>query len=90
MKKIIAINASPRTEWNTATLVKEAAKGAKSEGAISFDNPRITDNEKCISCMKCISVCSKNARVLNPAVLEAVSERLSKVCSTRKENELFL
>ncbi len=59
-------------------------------GAISFDNPRITDNEKCISCMKCISVCPKNARALNPAVLSAVSERLSKVCSERKENELFL
>ena len=33
MKKIIAINASPRTTWNTATLVREAAKGAESEGA---------------------------------------------------------
>ena len=29
MKKIIAINCSPRTAWNTATLVREAAKGAE-------------------------------------------------------------
>lgn len=65
------------------------AKGCPAS-AISFDNPRATDNEKCISCMKCISVCPKNARALNPAVLNAVSERLSKVCSERKENELFL
>ena len=65
------------------------AKGCPA-GAIPFDNPRITDNEKCISCMKCISVCPKNARSLNPAVLDAVSERLSKVCSVRKANELFL
>lgn len=65
------------------------AKGCPA-GAISFDNPRITDNEKCISCMKCISVCPRNARSLNPAVLDAVSERLSKVCSVRKANELFL
>ena len=33
MKKIIAINASPRTGWNTAALVREVAKGAEAEGA---------------------------------------------------------
>lgn len=32
MKKIIAINAGPRTGWNTAKLIKEAAKGAKEAG----------------------------------------------------------
>ena len=29
MKKIIAINGSPRAMWNTGTLVREAAKGAE-------------------------------------------------------------
>ena len=33
MKKIVAINGSPRAMWNTGTLVREAAKGAESEGA---------------------------------------------------------
>lgn len=33
MKKIIAVNCSPRTVWNTATLVREAAKGAEAQGA---------------------------------------------------------
>lgn len=33
MKTIVAINASPRTEWNTGTLIRDAADGAKSEGA---------------------------------------------------------
>ena len=33
MKKILAINCSPRTTWNTATLVREAAKGAEGQGA---------------------------------------------------------
>ncbi|MBP3897334.1 MAG: hypothetical protein J6D57_05835 [Mogibacterium sp.] len=33
MKKIVAINCSPRTVWNTATLVKDAAEGAKEKGA---------------------------------------------------------
>ena len=32
MKKIVAINASPRANWNTAQLVKEAVKGAESVG----------------------------------------------------------
>ncbi len=80
------------TKPETATWCIECgicAKGCPA-GAISFDNPRITDNEKCISCMKCISVCPKNARALTPAVLNAVSERLSKVCSERRANELFL
>ena len=42
MKKIVAINASPRTTWNTATLVREAAKGAESKGAeaVIFDLDR--------------------------------------------------
>ena len=33
MKKIVAVNCSPRTAWNTATLVREAAKGAEEHGA---------------------------------------------------------
>ena len=32
MKKIVAINASPRATWNTATLVREATKGAEVYG----------------------------------------------------------
>ena len=55
MKKIVAINCSPRTAWNTATLVREAAKGAEGEGA----EVRIIDLYKlekfsgCVSCFGC-------------------------------------
>ena len=31
--KVIAINGSPRKEWNTATLLKKALEGAVSKGA---------------------------------------------------------
>jgi len=31
--KIIAINGSPRKNWNTATLLEKALKGAASQGA---------------------------------------------------------
>ncbi len=58
--------------------------------AIDFDNPKITDSDKCISCMKCISVCHVKAKCLDKNVLNAISERLGKVCSERKKNELFI
>ena len=55
MKKIIAINASPRTTWNTASLVREAAKGAESEGAEVkvFDLYKLEKFTGCISCFGC-------------------------------------
>ena len=53
--KVTAINTSPRKNWNTATLVKEAAKGAEQTGAevLYFD---LYEQEKftgCISCFGC-------------------------------------
>jgi len=32
MKKLIAINGSPRKKWNTATLLQHALRGAGSKG----------------------------------------------------------
>ena len=55
MKKMVAINCSPRSTWNTATLVREAAKGAEAQGA----QVRVIDLYKlekftgCISCFGC-------------------------------------
>jgi len=55
MKKIAAVNGSPRAAWNTGTLVREAAKGAESEGAeVKIFN--LYDLEKftgCVSCFGC-------------------------------------
>ncbi len=55
MKTIVAINASPRTEWNTGTLIREAAKGAEAEGAEIkiFDLYRLGKYTGCISCFGC-------------------------------------
>ena len=39
MKKIVAINCSPRSAWNTATLVREATKGAEEQGAEMVSSP---------------------------------------------------
>lgn len=55
MKRIVAINASPRVGWNTSTLVKEAAAGAQSEGAQVqyFDLYRLGKYQGCMSCFAC-------------------------------------
>ena len=55
MKKIVVINAGPRTTWNTAALLQEAARGAEAEGAEvkSFDLYKLEKFTGCISCFGC-------------------------------------
>lgn len=55
MKKIIVINASPRKDWNTGSLVREAAKGAVANGAEVkiFDLYKLEKFTGCISCFGC-------------------------------------
>lgn len=59
-------------------------------GAIDVTNPKKTDQEKCISCMRCVAVCPKHARSVNKLMLEAASKKLQAACESRKENEFFL
>ncbi len=53
--KITAINTSPRKNWNTAQLIKEAVKGAESKGAeiVYFDLYQQEKFTGCISCFGC-------------------------------------
>ena len=53
--KVAAINTSPRSNWNTAQLVKEACKGAESVRAEVqyFDLYRQEKFTGCISCFGC-------------------------------------
>ena len=55
MKKIGAINCSPRSTWNTATLVREAAKGAEAQGAKIeiIDLYKLEKFTGCVSCFGC-------------------------------------
>ena len=55
MKKIIAINGSPRSGWNTDILVREAAAGAASAGAEVevIDLYRLEKFTGCVSCFGC-------------------------------------
>ena len=55
MKKTVAINCSPRSGWNTASLVREAAKGAQSRGAevTVIDLYKLEKFTGCVSCFGC-------------------------------------
>lgn len=55
MKKIIAINGSPRSGWNTDMLVREAAAGAASQGAEAeiIDLYKLEHFTGCVSCFGC-------------------------------------
>ena len=77
MKTIVAINASPRVEWNTGTLIREAAKGAEAEGAEIkiFDLYRLEKYTGCISCFGCKLVPNEGKCVCRDGlapVLEAI------------------
>lgn len=58
-------------------------------GAIPMDDPSKTDNDKCMSCMRCISVCPNDSRRLNKLVLAGATQMLKKACSGHKNNELI-
>ncbi len=58
--------------------------------AIDRENPKKVDEKACISCMRCVSVCPHAARKVSPVMLSAASLMLKKVCSERKDCELFL
>ena len=55
MAKVVAINGSPRSKWNTGTLVREAARGAEEAGAQVevVDLYRLEHFTGCISCFGC-------------------------------------
>lgn len=58
--------------------------------AIDRENPKKVEEKTCISCMRCVSVCPHSARKVSPVMLSAASLMLKKVCSERKNCELFL
>ena len=54
MKKFIAINGSPRKNWNTAELLKHAMKGAQDAGAeVELVNLYALNFKGCTSCFAC-------------------------------------
>ena len=59
--KVIALNASPRRDWNTATLLKKALEGAESNGAeTDFIQLNDLSYKGCQSCFGCKTKGSHN------------------------------
>ena len=56
--------------------------------AIPQDHPDQTNTEQCISCMRCIVVCPKHARGLNPIVKAATANKLKKSLFSAKRKPL--
>ena len=58
-------------------------------GAISFEDPKMTNGEACISCMRCVEICPQSARSGNPEKVQMISEKLKMICQPDKANEFF-
>ena len=78
-KKIVVVNASPRLNFNTDTLLTNAAKGAESKGATieKFDLYRLDKYTGCISCFGCKKNVNKGHCIIKDGltkVLDAIRE----------------
>lgn len=58
-------------------------------GAIDPQDSGQVNKDACISCMRCVRVCPHSARKVSSVMLSAVGLALKKVCSDRKECELY-
>lgn len=59
-------------------------------GAISLDDIRNVNKELCVSCMRCVSVCPKEARSIGWLMNKLIALVIKKGCAERKQNELVL
>lgn len=89
----------PYKKAGGAGLVPKADKSCISCGLCAKQCPvkaidpadiKSADSKKCISCMRCVTQCPHSARKVNGAMVAAASLALKKVCSVRKENEIFI
>lgn len=59
--------------------------------AVSEENPRITDAQKCIACLACVKQCPEHSRKVSGPQFDALRERLEKnLLAVRKEPEIFM
>lgn len=97
--KITVPGQFPYREYNGVPLKPKGGKNCTKCGicvkecpmqAIPKDNPSSTDKSKCISCMRCISLCPQHARNVNKILSFVAARKMRKACISRKENQLFL
>lgn len=59
-------------------------------GAIDVQNPKLTDKNKCIGCMRCVAICPTHARSISKVMAGIAAIALKKSCFDRKENVLYI
>jgi len=59
-------------------------------GAIAKSNPRVTDKETCIGCMRCQRLCPQHARDFDGDFMQMMSDKFAPRLGGHKENYLFL
>ena len=76
MKKIVAINGSPRSNGNTAQLIKEAALGAKIENAEVkiIDLYKLEKFTGCVSCFGCMLPPNQGRCICKDGLAEVLEE----------------
>jgi len=58
--------------------------------AIDTANPRMTDKERCISCMRCLALCPRHARDFDSVMMAGTAAAMAPKLGGHKENHLFL
>jgi ferredoxin len=59
-------------------------------GAISPDDSRVIDTQKCITCCACIKGCPRHARAMKPSPVKDAAMRVNRLYGERKEPVFFI
>lgn len=59
-------------------------------GAINAEDPSIIDAQKCILCMRCVSLCTQQARVLPEPVKAMITKKLEPIAHISRNDEFFV
>ena len=59
-------------------------------GAIPTENPRVTDKNRCITCMRYVEICPEDARDFSPVLIKLAHMVMKSKFNGRKPNVLYL